>query len=524
MSLQFSKPNAGHSSQRLQLPTIGRMWMCCMQCLLLLLLVSDANPVRAAEDKSPADLAEQQNWTALKQQVSTDATGINQPQADGMTALHWAVQYENTKIVQALLEAGSAPDLPTHYHITPLRIACVAGHDEIAEHLLLAGADPNHTLPGGETMLMTAARTGQPNIVDALLQRGADVNASDDQQQTAVMWAAAEGHVKVAQQLIDAGAEFRKTLSSGFSALTFAVREGKVDVVDLLLTAGADLQAPMEPKRGGGRAVRSGTSPLILAIENGHFELAAHLIRKGADPNDQRSGYAPLHVLTWVRKPNRGDGEDGDPAPLGSGRMTSLQLARFLVESGADVNVRLTKGNGGPGRLNPKGATPFLMAADTADVPYLRLLLELGADPTLRNIDEATPLMAAAGLGTMAPGEEAGTEDECLEAMQFLLDLGADINAVDNNGETVMHGAAYKGSEKLVRFVASHGAKVAIWNRHNRYGWTPLLIARGYRPGNFRPLAPVIEALREILLSAGIDPPMNDKPSVPQKDQYSKQK
>lgn len=495
-----------------------------MQCLLILLLASDPNSVRAADDKSPADLAEHQNWISLKQQLSTGAAGLNQPQADGMTTLHWAVHHENAEIVQSLLDAGSEADVPTQYHITPLRIACLNGHVEIVRLLLQAGADPDHTLPGGETILMTAARTGQPEVVDALLQQGADVNASDDQQQSAVMWAAAEGHAKAVQQLIDAGADFRRTLPSGFSALTFAVREGKGDVVELLLIAGADLQAPMEPKRGGGRSVRSGTSPQILAIENGHFELAAHLIRKGADPNDQRSGYAPLHVLTWVRKPNRGDGEDGDPAPLGSGRMTSLQLARFLVESGADVNVRLTRGNGGPGRLNLKGATPFLMAADTADVPYMKLLLELGADPTLRNIDEATPLMAAAGLGTIAPGEEAGTEDECLEAMQFLLDLGADINAVDNNGETVMHGAAYKGSETLVRFVASHGAKVEIWNRHNRYGWTPLLIARGYRPGNFRPLAPVIDALREILLAEGIDPPMNDKPSVPQKDQYSKQK
>jgi ankyrin repeat protein len=524
MSVQCFNPNVGPSLQRLPLPTVGQMSICCIQCLILLILFSNPNSVFATEEKSAAELAEHQQWTSLKQQLSMGTSGINDLQPDGMTALHWAVHHENAEIVEVLLEAGRAADPQTQYYITPLRIACLAGHVEIARLLLQAGADPNHTLPGGETMLMTAARTGQPDVVNALLQRGADVNASDDQQQTAVMWAAAEGHTKVVQQLIDAGADFQKALPSGFSALTFAVREGHLTVVDLLATAGADLQAPMEPKRGGGRAVRSGTSPLILAIENGHFELAAQLIRCGADPNDQRSGYAPLHVLTWVRKPNRGDGEDGDPAPIGSGRMTSLQLARFLVESGADVNVRLTKGNTGPGRLNPKAATPLFMAADTADVPYLKLLLELGADPTFRNIDEATPLMAAAGLGTIAPGEEAGTEDECLEAMQLLLNLGADINAIDNNGESVMHGAAYKGSEKLVRFVSAQGAKVEIWNRHNRYGWTPLLIARGYRPGNFRPLAPVIEALREILLAEGIDPPMNDKPSVPQKDQYSKQK
>ena len=54
---------------------------------------------------------------------------------------------------------------------------------------------------------------------------------------------------------------------------------------------------------------------LHLAVENGHFELAIALVKAGADPNDQRCGYAPLHMISWVRQPNRGDGEDGHPPP-----------------------------------------------------------------------------------------------------------------------------------------------------------------------------------------------------------------
>src|SRR5206468_2628535 len=122
-------------------------------------------------------------------------------------------------------------------------------------------------------------------------------------------------------------------------------------------------------KRPTGKDPVAGTSPLVLAIENGHFELAVALLDAGADPNDQRSGFTPLHTITWVRKPNLGDGDDGNPPPIGSGNMTSLQFVKSLVAHGADVNARLTKGASGKGVLGKVGATPFLMAALTADAP-----------------------------------------------------------------------------------------------------------------------------------------------------------
>jgi ankyrin repeat protein len=257
----------------------------------------------------------------------------------------------------------------------------------------------------------------------------------------------------------------------------------------------------LQPGRGGGKA----TSPLLLAVENGHFELAQALLKAGADPNDRPAGYAALHAIAWVRKPIRGD---GDPPPQGSGSLSSLDMVRQLAAHGADLNVRLEKGESGRGRFTTTGSTPFLLAARAGDAPLLRLLVELNADPKLANADDSSPLLAAAGVGALGDGDEAAaTEEETLEAVDVLLELGADVNAVDKNGETAMHGAAYQSRSKLVAHLARHGADISVWNRKNKAGWTPLLIAEGYRPGNFRPAPETIAALHRAMLDAGVTPP-----------------
>ncbi len=115
--------------------------------------------------------------------------------------------------------------------------------------------------------------------------------------------------------------------------------------------------------------------------------------------------------------------------------------------------------------------------------------------------------MMAAGLATRSPGEDAGTESEVLEALQVLLGFGADVNAVDNNGETVMHAAAYKNLPKAVKFLAAKGARIELWNRPDKFGWTPLAIAVGYRFGNFKPSAETEAAVREVMIAAGVTPP-----------------
>ncbi len=458
-----------------------------------------------------ADAAEERDQSGIRTLLEQHAD-LNAPQVDGMTALHWMAYHDDLETVDLLVRAGANVKAENRYGVTPLSLACTNGNGAMVALLLEAGADPNTALPGGETALMTAARTGKMGAVKALLAHGAGANHKDSHHgQTALMWAAAEGHAEVVETLLEAGADFRTPVNSGLTPLLFAVREGRIGVVRALLKAGADANETIQP-RGSRRAgwPRAGTSALLLAVSNAHFELAALLLDAGADPNASLPGYTILHAMAPVRNPGVGD---NDPAPEGSGSMSSIDLLKKLAAHGADLNARMTKHvNLGNTRLNKLGATPFTLAAQSADAELMRALAELGADPLLRNEDNSTPLMVAAGIGTRSPGEDAGTEDEVLEAVQVALDLGIDINAVDDHGETAMHGAAYKNLPKVVEFIAGKGASIEIWNRKNEFGWTPLNIAQGYRFGNFKPSPVTVDAILRVMAAAGVSPPSNPDP------------
>lgn len=424
---------------------------------------------------------------------------------------------DDAESVRRLLKEGANAIAVDRYGVTPLSIAAMNGNAEIVGLLLDAGADPNTTLPGGETVLMTAARTGMLGAVKALLARGANPNAAEPRRgQTALLWAAVEGHGEVVKALIEKRADFQTRLGTGFTPFLLAAREGKQSVLEVLLKAGVDVNQATEVPAGSPFAAkriaaspRPGTSALHLAVTSGHFEVAAWLLDQGADPNANANGWTALHAITGVRKPGGGD---NDPAPYGSGKMTSLELVRRLKEKGVDLNSRMTKRvNVGLTSLNTLGATAFFLAARSADSELMQELARLGADPLIPNADEATPLIAAAGLGTRSPGEDAGTDEEVVEAVRVAIELGNDVNAADKNGETAMHGAAYKNVAGAVELLWKRGAKLEVWNLKNRFGWTPLAIAQGYRFGNFKPSPPTEAAFRKIYAEAGVTPDEFDK-------------
>lgn len=461
--------------------------------------------LRGADSNAPlADALEQQNASAVERLLG-EQIDVNAPQADGMTALHWAVYHEQERATKLLLSAGANPNVSNRYGVPPLWQACVNGNARIVEMLLAAGAEANIALQGGETMLMTASRTGRLAPVQALIARGADVNARERGGQTALMWAAADGHIEVVDALIRAGADPLATLESGFTPLFFAVRNGHQQVVMRLLASGVDVDSSVSAEKANGKGPKPGTTALLLAIENGHFDLAIALLKAGADPNDKLRGFTPLHAMTWVRKPLRGD---GDPPPIGSGATTSLEFVKVLIEHGADINALHGPHKPNGGALNKTDATPFLLAAETGDVLLMKVLLELGADPKLVNVDHCTPLLAACGVGILGNGDEsAGTEEDAIETVKFLLELGADISAVDDDGNSAVHGAVYENRSRLIELLAERGADINIWNRPNKRSWTPLDIAQGHRPGNFRLAPESIEVLERLLRAAGIEPP-----------------
>ncbi len=475
----------------------------------LLLFVIALVALRATGSGLPAasplrfiDAVEQQDWDhagALWASSTDNAAPLSQTQPDGMTPLHWAVYHQNSVWTERLLRAGADANAKTLYDITPLAIACQSPTAEIAAILLDHGADANERLPGRSTPLMLAARAGNTEVCRMLLQHDAEVDAGERNGQTSLMFAAAEGHADTIDVLLDAGADLHRSLPSGFTPLCFAARQGRIVAATRLLEHGASVNEAMHPKRTSGRNPREGMSPLMLAVESAHYQLAMEFIRRGADPNEQTSGFAPLHALSWVRRPSKGDNPEGDPPPHGSGHLSALQFVREIVDAGADVNLKLRRGRAGKGLLNPNGATPFLLASQTVDLPYMQLLLALGADPTITNADGCNSLMAAAGIGNDHVGEHEGTPDEVEEAVRLLVERGLDINAVAKNGETAMHGAAYRCFPGTVRLLALLGAQTESWNHKNKNGWTPLDIAHGHRPGSLKPDPATIEAIEELL-------------------------
>ena len=485
-----------------------------MKRLLGILFFSLSIPVAGLAGEPSFPNAAESRDTQLVKRLFKNGADVNAEQVDGMTALHWAAYHDNAALGGRLLKKGANASVKNRYGITPLHLACLNGNAQLIGTLIEHGADPDDSINGGETALMTAARTGKLEAVKVLLRAGAEVDAEERNNQTAVMWAAAEGHTAVVRALVEAGADFNRSLGrSGFNAFYFAIREGRTGVVKYLLSKGADVNGAMRPESNGQDYARRGTGPLLLAVENGHYDLAVVLLDAGANAHDARTGFSILHALTWIRRPDIGEGAAGDPAPQGSGRRDSLQFARELVRRGAKVNFQLERGRrAGGARVSEIGATPLFMAADRADLAYMKLLVELGADPLLPNDDSTTPLMVAAGIGSQAPEEEAGNEAECLAAVKYLVSLGAKVNTVDNNGETAMHGAAYKNIPAVVRYLDEAGHDIGVWNTHNRNKRTPLLIAEGYRPGNFKPCFRTVEAITKVMLSHGVKPPTGPKP------------
>ena len=202
------------------------------------------------------------------------------------------------------------------------------------------------------------------------------------------MWATSvEGHPEVGAELFFStrGADVKARSAGGFTPFLFAVRDGRLEITKMLLAAGADINdavptdnRPRPAGTGSGRP--TGLNAFLLAVANAHYQLALTLVDGGADPNMAPQGWTALHQITAVRKV--GLYGSNDPAPEGSGNVDSLEFVRQLVARGANVNAKATRRPPlGTTGLNTIGATPFLLAARTADAALMAQNLPAGRRP-----------------------------------------------------------------------------------------------------------------------------------------------
>ena len=264
---------------------------------------------------------------------------------------------------------------------------------------------------------------------------------------------------------------WRPPARGGLTPLLYAARDGRVAEAEQLLAAGADVEL----------AEANGIRPLLMALLNNQLPVVDLLLKHGADVNaDDFWGRSPLFAAVEYR--NR-DLRNRDLIDAPVDRAALLDVIALLIERGANVNARTrewphnrTSFTSDLSWVDVTGQTPFLRAALAGDTTVMRLLLAHGADPNIATFEGTTPLMAAAGVNWTVAQTYTESPQALLDAIQICLDHGADVNAVNSMGVTAMIGAANRGSNDIIRFLHSKGARLDVVDKQGR---SPLRWAEG---------------------------------------------
>lgn len=502
-------------------------------CTLPELATANAALSRAAEKGM---LDEVQNL--LKQGIE-----VNSRLNDGTTALHWAVLRDQHDVVDLLLDAGADPVALNRNGISPLFLAVQNGNEKIVSLLLSAGGDPNTLSENGETILMSAAHTGKPEVVSLLLASGALIDARDPEfQQTALMIAVRERHTEVVDMLIHHGANVdamtrvgqetaylppckgtgcgsegvginrsgvphrgeRFEKKGGMTPLLYSARDGITESARLLLENGADLEL----------SEANGITPLLMALLNNQLEVAYLLIEYGAQVNvDDFYGRSPLFAAVDYRNLDMNSDREDDPQDNYIDREPILAMIRHLIESGADVNARTKEwppekkwlySLNDVSWVDMTGQTPFIRASHAGDIPVMTLLLEHGADPHITTYEGTTALMAAAGINWTVAQTYTVSDDATLEAVKMNVALGADVNATNSMGLTALLGAANRGANHIIPYLAEQGAQLDV---EDAVGRTALRWAEGVflAAVGAEQKPETIALLKELMDAAGIN-------------------
>jgi len=477
---------------------------------LFLVVCAAGARVWAAGDTRLADAAMRRDVVAVRKLLD-EKVDVNAPGGDGTPALHWLVRVDNFEDARRLIRAGADASKPNRYGVTPMQLACANGNAQMIALLLEAGADANVVDKQGETALMTAARVGSVESIKTLLEHGATVDARDPAfQQTALMIAVRENHPDVVKFLVERGAQVNMQTRTGdapnwilpnsvpgfghgigivrgglpdrgsrflipgaMTPLLYAARDGRIESAKVLLAAGAEIE----------HTDANGITPLLMAITNNHVDMARFLIDRGANVKVvDWYGRTPL----WASIELRNMDVDSSTFENGVDRAPVLDLIKVLLDKGVDVNARtkevppirrqMLRVTGDLSWVDFTGQTPFLRAALAADLEVMRLLLAHGADPKITAYGGTTALMAAAGVNWVVDQTSDDGPAARLEAVKFCYDLGMSVNDTNSMGITALMGAANRGSDDIIEFLVSKGAKLDTKDKEGR---TPLNWAEG---------------------------------------------
>jgi ankyrin repeat protein len=458
-----------------------------------------------AESRSLAEAARTGDTAAISSLLEQHAD-VNAPDSDGTTALAWLAHRDDLKTAMLLIHAGANVNAANELGVTPLYLACLSGDLPMVEAFVKVGANVNWALPSGETVLMAASRAGNLSVVKSLIASGALVNGKESRRgQTALMWAVAEGHHDVAAALIQQGADVNGRSKTGFTSLMFAAQQGDLEASRMLLAAGAHINDT---------ASEDG-SALTVAAMSGHQECVRFLLDKGADPNSaNRYGVTALHYAI-MRGLALAAGVQWFASASELYRPNQPELVKLLLAHGANPNARILERPPLPGVRNlvvvsVAGATPLMLAAASYDVDVMRILVAAGADPRSITREQTNALLFASGLaeGLGKPPLRSDEDDrKALEAVKYAVELGNDVNTANKHDVTPLHGAAYVGSDAIVKFLVEKGARM---DKKDDSGQTPLSIAEQIFPptltdDNLRP-ATVHQSTADLLVKLGSPP------------------